>query len=590
MIDFDEMKDHIATGVDAKILQYEENALNISDDTIDFPNLLGGTQTYILLNMERHVERYKTSVEQLKKISIKNFQHLKGTDGRNKNQLEEDLTNILKFIKNYNNDVIQNDIKINEFSEINNPGVHIQDGPLGCYCSHLRAMIYGYLSESDYTIIIEDDISITNTENIQKYLPQIPNDWDVICLNSRGKNVRYEEPFYKFVDEFHSGHFYIIKNKCLPRIFKGMYPIADQVDVLLSDMHKDLNIYNIPDTVYQKNLETNTQNNLDIIFSSPNYRPVTDALNISEEILNYYANKLLPDNKDQNRLIVKHLMYDVLYNFMLTKGNNNEPGPNIEDYVFDNPYIGKWRYNKLGKFVGFFLQCTKKGINPKLAGQGLTNVLLFTLNKFTELHDTDVDIKAYGFGSTAHTYRVGNDRLLKRYNEKLRWATEGHDDPKTIMDKEIELLDKLKNVSSVPKIIEHIGMDIIMEYRGESIYNDFKLPKDWKDQITNIFSELTNNGIFYPEFRLQNILVLGDKISFVDFGMAEFREKCDNTVNLQFFIRNLSLLDQKFKVVIDLDARQRLISTFLKNVNTPTSTISQQFLEGIEPLFGNDFF
>ena len=590
MIDFDEIKNHIVTGVDAKILQYEEHATNISDDTIDFPNLLGGTQTYILLNMERHVERYKTSVEQLKKISIKNFQHLKGTDGRNKNQLEEDLTNILKFIKNYNNDVIHNDIKINEFSEINNPGVHIQDGPLGCYCSHLRAMIYGYLSESDYTIIIEDDISITNTENIQKYLPQIPNDWDVICLNSRGKNVRYEEPFYKFVDEFHSGHFYIIKNKCLPRIFKGMYPMADQVDVLLSDMHKDLNIYNIPDTVYQKNLETNTQNNLDIIFSSPNYIPVTDALNRSEEILNYYANKLLPDNNDQNRLIVKHLMYDVIYNFMLTKGNNNEPGPNIEDYVFDNPYIGKWRYNKLEKFVGFFLQCTKKGINPKLAGQGLTNVLLFTLNKFTELHDTDVDIKAYGFGSTAHTYRVGNDRLLKRYNEKLRWATEGHDDPKTIMDKEIELLEKLKNVSSVPKIIEHIGMDIIMEYRGESIYNDFKLPKDWKDQITNIFSELTNNGIFYPEFRLQNILVLGDKISFVDFGMAEFREKCDNTVNLQFFIRNLSLLDQKFKVVIDLDARQRLISTFLKNVNTPTSTISQQFLEGIEPLFGNDFF
>jgi GR25 family glycosyltransferase involved in LPS biosynthesis len=154
MIDFNDIKNHIATGVDAKILQYEENALNISDDTIDFPNLLGGIQTYILINMERHVERYKTSVEQLKKISIKNFQHLKGTDGRNKNQLEEDLTNILKFIKNYNNDVIHNDIKINEFSEINNPGVHIQDGPLGCYCSHLIAMLYSHMRGSDFTIII----------------------------------------------------------------------------------------------------------------------------------------------------------------------------------------------------------------------------------------------------------------------------------------------------------------------------------------------------------------------------------------------------------------------------------------------------
>jgi GR25 family glycosyltransferase involved in LPS biosynthesis/tRNA A-37 threonylcarbamoyl transferase component Bud32 len=592
MIEYDELRNHIATGVDAKILQYEENALEISDDKIDIIKLLGGRQNCILINMEKDVQRYHTSVEQLKKVSIQNFVHLKGTDGRNKNKeyLEKDLTYILNFISQFNDEMKPKQIKINEFSEINDPDVKIQDGPLGCYCSHLRAMIYGYLNYEDYTIIIEDDISITNTENIQKYLPQIPNDWDVICLNSRGKNVKYEEPFYKFIDDFHSGHFYIIKNKCLPKIFKGMYPLTDQVDVLLSDMHKDLNIYNIPDTVYQKNLETNTQNNLDIIFSSPNYIPVTDALNRSEEILNHYANKLLTDNKDQNRLIVKHLMYDVLYNFMLTKGNNNEPGPNIENYVFDNPYIGKSKYNKLEKFVGFFLQCTKKGINPKLVGKGLANVLLFTLNKFTELHDTDRDIKAYGFGSTAHTYRVGNDLLLKRYNEKLRWATEGHDDPKTIMSKEIELLDKLKNVSSVPKLIDHIGMDITMEYRGESIYNDFNLPKDWKDQITNIFSELTNNCIFYPEFRLQNILVLDNKISFVDFGMAEFREKCDNTVNLEKFIKYLSLLDEKFKVVIDLDARQRLISTFLKNVNKPTPTINNQFSDEIEPLFGNDFF
>jgi predicted Ser/Thr protein kinase/GR25 family glycosyltransferase involved in LPS biosynthesis len=566
MIEYDEVKNHLATGVDAKILQYEEHAINISDDKIDFPKLLGGTQTYMLLNMERHVERYKTSVEQLKKISIQNFQHLKGTDGRNKNQLEEDLTNILKFIKNYNNDVIDNDIKINEFSEIDNTDVHIQGGPLGCYCSHLRAMIYGYLTESDYTIIMEDDISITNTENIQKYLPQIPDDWDVICLNSRGKNVRYEEPFYKFVDEFHSGHFYIIKNKCLPRIFKGMYPLTDQVDVLLSDMHKDINIYNIPDTVYQKNLETNTQNNLDIIFTSPNYNVVTNALNKSEELLNYFANIILPENVERNKLIVKHLMHDVLYNFILTKGVNNEPSPDIEDYIFDNPYEGKWRYKMLVKFVGFFLQCSKKGIDPKVAGYNLVNVCLYTLNKFNTLHDVDKDIKAYGFGSTAHTFKIGKDLIIKRYNKRLRWATEGHDNSKMIMNKELNLLDKLKNVKSAPKVIDYNETDITMEYRGESIYNDFNLPNDWKKQITNIFSELTDSGIFYPEFRLHNILVLDGKISFVDFGMAEFKDKCDNTENLEKFIKYLSLLEDKFKDVIDLDARHRLISTFLKNV------------------------
>jgi len=566
MIEFDEIKNHIATGVDAKILQYEENAIDISDDTIDIIELLGGKQNCILINMEKDVHRYQSSIKQLKKVSIQNFVHLKGTNGRNKNKesLEKDLTYILNFISKFNPEIEPKQIKINEFSEINDPGVQIQDGPLGCYCSHLRALIYGYLNYEDYTIICEDDISITNTEKIEKYIKQIPDDWDVICLNSRAKNISYGDlPFYKFTDDFHSGHFYIVKNKCLPTLFSGMYPIIDQVDVLMANMVTELNIYNIPDTVYQKNLETNTQNNLNIIFSSPNYNVVTDALNKSEEILNHFANIILPDNKERNKLIVKHLMYDVIYNFMLTKGTNN-PGSNIEDYIFDNPYEGKWRHKMLVRFVAFFLQCSKKGIDPKLISQNLVNVCLFTLNKFTELHGNDT--KAYGFGSTAHTYRVGDDLLLKRYNQKLRWSTEGHDDPKTIMSKELEILNKLKNVNSVPKLIDNVDMDIIMEYRGESIYNDFNLPDDWKQQITNIFSDLTDNCIFYPEFRLQNILVLDGKISFVDFGLAEFRDNCDNTENVEKFIKYLSLLDDKFKVVTELNARHILISTFLENV------------------------
>ena len=567
MIEYDEMKNHIATGVDAKILQYEENALEISDDRIDLIEILGGKQNCILINMEKDVERYHTSVEQLKKVSIQKFVHLKGTNGRNKNKefLEKDLTYILNFISQFNSEIKPKQIKINEFSEINDSEVHIQDGPLGCYCSHLRALIYGYLNYEDYTIICEDDISITNTEKIKKYITQIPNDWDVICLNSKGKNISYGDlPFYKFTDEFHSGHFYIVKNSSMPEIFKWMYPMTDQVDVLLSNSHKVLNIYNIPDTVYQKNLETNTQNNLYTIFSSPNYNVVRDALNRSEDILNHFANIILPDNAERNKLIVKHIMYDVIYNFILTKGNNNEPSPNIEDYIFDNPYEGKWRHKMLVTFVAFFLQCSKKGINPKLDGQSLVNVCLFTLNKFTELHDDNT--KAYSFGSTAHTYRVGDDLLLKRYNQKLRWTTEGHDDSKTIINKELEILNKLKDVNSVPKLIDNIDMDIIMEYRGESIYNDFNLPDDWKNQITNIFSELTDNGIFYPEFRLHNILVLDGKISFVDFGMAEFIDNCDNTENLEKFIKYLGLLDDKFKVVTDLNARHILISTFLQNV------------------------
>ena len=562
----EDIKNHIATGVDAKILQYEENAVDISDDKIDLVEILGGKQNCILINMEKDVQRYHTSVDQLKKVSIKNFVHLKGTDGRNKDKkyLEDDLTYILQFLSQFNSDIELKQIKINDFSEINDSGVHIQDGPLGCYCSHLRALIYGYLNYEDYTIICEDDISITNTEKIEKYIKQIPNDWDIICLNSRAKNISYGDlPFYKFTDDFHSGHFYIVKNECLPILFSGMYPMTDQVDVLMASMVHKLNIYNIPDTVYQKNIKTNTQNNLSIIFSSPNYKSVTESLNNSEEILNILANKILTDNEERNKIIVKSLMYDVLYNFILTDGINNEPGPNIENYQFDNIYKEDPNFILLEKNITFFLQCSRKGINPQLSAKGLSNVCLFTLDKFSELHNTLNEsgeiIKAHSFGSTAHTYKIG-DNLLKRYNDRLRWATEGHENVDDIISKELDLLSKVG-----PKVIWSNNRNILMPYYGDSFYNDFNLPTDWKEQITKIFSDLTNKGIFYPEFRLQNILTLNGKITFVDFGLAEFRTECDNTENLNKFIKYLSLMEVRFRNVSNIDELHRLISTFYLN-------------------------
>ena len=340
--------------------------------------------------------------------------------------------------------------------------------------------------------------------------------------------------------------------------------MTDQVDVLLAGLVNKLNIYNIPDTVYQKNIKTNTQNNLDIIFSSPNYKPVTDALNNSEEILNKLANKILPNNELRNEIIVKSLMHDVLYNFiLLTDGELEKSGKNMENYQFDNIYKDDTDFVMLVKYITFFLQCSRKGIDPKLAAESLANVCLFTLNKFTEKHNGE-DVKSYGFGSTAHTYKIG-DKLLKRYNDKLRWSTDGHDNVDDIIDKELEILTKIKHINGTPNLIFSEDRSIYMTYNGESLYNDFNLPDNWKEQITQIFSDLTDNGIFYPEFRLQNILVLDDKITFVDFGLAEFRNECDNTVNLEKFINYLGSMEERFKNVNDIDELHRLISTFSIN-------------------------
>lgn len=557
----EDIRNHIATGVDAKIMQYEENAVNIVTERIDLPNLLGGKQNCILINMEKDVDRYKSSVSQFEKVSIKNFVHLKGTDGRNQNKkyLETDLTYILNFLSQFDSRISPKVISIDDFSEVNDKGVQIQDGPLGCYCSHLRALIYAYLNFEDYTIICEDDISITNTEKIKTYISQIPDDWDIICLNSRAKNIKYDEPFYKFVNDFHSLHFYIVRHKALPIIFQNMYPMFDQIDVMMSDLVPKLNIYNIPDTVYQKNIKTNTQNNLHIIFSSPNYNVVKDSLFAIEELLNRYANLILEDNTHRNRILVKNLINDVLYSFILKDG-----GSGTEDYDFDNIYQSDEDYQMLVKEISFFIQCSRKGINVEISSLSLANSLIYTLFKFKHhntLFDGDV-MKAYGFGSTAHTYRCG-EYVIKSYNYKLRWTTVGHDDPYQIFTKESNLL---RSVGlNGPIFVDSDKMIIKMEYRGESLYNDFTLPSNWKTQITDIFSVLTNKGIYYPEFRLQNILVLDNKITFVDYGLAEFRNECDNSENLENFISYIEIFENKFNSVSDLDERHRLISTFSLN-------------------------
>jgi len=575
------LKKIIATGVDAKILQYEEHAETISDDKIDIVEILSKDvfkkplkQNCILLNMEKDTKRYFTSIQQLKKVSIQNFVHVKGTDGKKKESLEADLSFILKFLSQFNPEIKPQKIEINEFSETNDQGVQIQDGPLGCYCSHLRAWIYAYLNFEDYVIIAEDDIAITNTENIEKYLKCIPDDWEIIFFNSAPKNKKYnDEPYYKFTEDFHSAHFYIIKNNCLPKLFQKMYPMNDQVDVLISDCIKELNIYNIKDTVYQKNLSTNTQNNLHIISTSPNYEVLRFLSGKIKNSCNEFANKILPDNEKRNEIIVSNLIYDILYNY-ITKEESTKLYENIEDYKFDNSsYKDLKEYDQLKASMQFFIQCTKKGVDFSSAAHGLANGFLYTIEKF-DLHnrideESKEIIKAYSFGSTAHTYNLGDKFVIKKYNDKLRWATEGHDDPRKIFTKELNILLKTHHLNHVPKIISYNIEDkmIKLSYCGESLYNDFNLPSDWKDQLKEIFTHFTENKLNYPEFRLQNILVLNEKITFIDFGLAEFTNYADNTDNYNRFIKLLGILDDRFKTATDINVRHRLISTFLKNMS-----------------------
>jgi len=562
----------IYRGIDAKILQYEENAKDLCHNEIDIKEIIENdlikkttSHNCIMINIEKDEKRYHSTIEQLKKIKVDHFTHLKATYWKEKENLEKDLALILSFLKKFNSSIKLKKIKVNEFSEVNDKNIHIQEGPLGCYCSHLRAMIYGYLNFEDYVLIVEDDIAITNTAKIKEYLKQVPNDWDIVFMNSVVKNEFCEEPFYKFKNDFHSAHFYIINKKCMPIIFENVYPITDQIDVLISDCRNKLNIYNIEDTVYQKNLKTNTQNNLHVIFNSPNYDVLREETSKIEKLCNFFANKILPKNKKRNEVIVSNLMYDVLYEYILKSPSDiSDINPNEEDYAFDiSKYNQTSEYKEILSSIEYFINCSKKGIDKKAQSESLLHIILYTLQKF-KMHKGSC--KAYGFGASSHTYLLDKKTIIKKYNEKLRWTTKGHENSSDIFLKEIKMLQKIQHSNHVPKVISYEDKTIKMSYEGESLYNNFKLPKDWKEQIKEIFDSLTENKIYYPEFRLQNILVLNKKIKFVDFGLAEFKENVDNTENCNKFVKYLEVLNKRLKKTKDKNERYKLCTTLFNNM------------------------
>ena len=569
--------DNIKSGVDAKLLVYEENASIISDKKINLQNIIKNTffknnsdnnSNCILINIEKDIERYSRSVQELKKISLTNFFHLKATYWKERVGFVDDLNNILKTV---NKDV---QVEMNAFSEVDDPNIYIQDGPLACYCSHVRSLIYGYNYFKDYTIIVEDDISITNTENIEKYLPQIPDDWDIIYLNSAPKNYDYgDRPYYKFVEDFHSGQFYIVRNTCIEMLLRNLYPITDQVDVLISNMHKNLNIYNIPDTVYQRNISTNTQNNLHVIFNSPHYSILRYHMQIIRNMISNFINTELPDNYDHNQIIMENILFDVLYSFISnpftfeSSSNYLNSQYNNEKEIKDNLEL-----QQLLKSIEVVIKCSKKGIHTELVSLSILNNMINTIRSFKKYHNykrygCDCEFKAYNYGSTSHTYiNKKHDIILKSYHDKFRWNIKGHEDSQIVYEKELNMYQQTDILLSFDKS----NKILYIKYLGESLYTNFVLPSDWKQQIADIFSDLNSKQIYYPEFNIKNILNKNSKLHFIDFGLASIIQDSDsqngNGNNCENFIELLQTLQDRFRLTTNNNERLILYNTFINNI------------------------
>lgn len=544
-------------------------------------------ENVIVINVASEKERFKNTTNELQKISINNFFRLDATYWKNKKGLVEELNYVINFLSTFNTNIQNKNITIDDFSEANDTTIKIQDGPLACYVSHLRAMIHGYNNFHDYTIIVEDDIDIKNINLIEEHLPNIPDDWDIIFFGSCPKTDYGDSVVYKFVGEFHSLHFYMIKNSSFEKIFKILYPITDQVDVLISDNFKKFNYYNIKNAVYQKNLSTNTQNNLYVIYNSPHYGIVRkDITVIKEQILNH-LNKILLNNNKNNNVLCLSMLFDVIYaHFGYTAKPNNKYEPMIVNnhakYIKNNI-----RLSLFMDALVHFLYCTEKGTNIASRANGMISNIIDVVNNFVlhdkiiTVNDFQLQLKAYEYGSTCTVYKsselnTNESVIVKQYSNYLRWKTDEHDDSEYIFKKELTYLKMLNGNNKFARLIGYNEEEktLTMTYCGESLFNNFILPENWKIQLRDIFEELNKCNIVYTEFNLKNIVVKNETLKLIDFGLAKNSSVDDpeeNNKNCDMFIEMLEILNNKIQKNMDIETKMLLCKIFIDNIKTHKS-------------------
>ena len=496
-------------------------------------------ENIILINLEKDKLRYNYAIEELKIFKSKNFYHLKGIYWKEKN-FDKKIYDLLCFLSKYNKDISLDNIFSDEFHNVKNKKIKISKGPLGCFFSHVHALIYGFLNFKNYIIILEDDFSVKNTKLIEENIKLIPDDWDIIFLNcipipNIGVNYSnddiYSKKFYKLNTNFHSFHSYIVNLKNIDKIFSNLYPIDDQIDIKISSLYDKLNFYNIPDTCYQKNFSSNTQNNLEIVYTTPGYsniRKEINSLKLTLKNLIYHKTGYCKIN------IADNIINDVVFNYIIYNSNKNITSDYTEK-KYDINII------KIESFLFNIINSCSKGIQIK-------NTVKILINDIYEIIETfDKNLEIISYGSTSNCYLNNNNNILKIYNKKLRWKNLTHKNLDEIYSREINILKKIKHLKYTPIMLDYNLEKKIIEfkYHGESLYDNFCLPGDWLKQINEFFQVMDENKIYYPEFNIKNILVYENNITIIDYGLAINDYDKNNKNNKEVFILLLDMFNNK---------------------------------------------
>jgi glycosyl transferase family 25 len=146
----------------------------------------------------------------------------------------------------------------------------INNGELGILTTHIN--IITEAKENNYTniLILEDDIEFTEEiKNLEKYMSQVPSDWDILYFGGN-HNIHEGEKINKINDNVikcsrtYTTHCIVLRNtiydKCL-NLIKGC---DKPVDMYYSDLQKELNVYSLyPSVALQRVSYSDIQNKIE---------------------------------------------------------------------------------------------------------------------------------------------------------------------------------------------------------------------------------------------------------------------------------------------------------------------------------------
>jgi GR25 family glycosyltransferase involved in LPS biosynthesis len=155
-----------------------------------------------------------------------------------------------------------NDLNIKDmYAEGKITNKNLTRGMVGCYMSHV-SLWENIVRDNKPAIIFEDDIRSRNkftlTNDIEKLLRMIPDDWDLILLGYHDFKTNRGTVNKKIINSticklsgWLTGlHAYIIKPETVEKYLRVASPISDQIDHTLSNkVYPSLNIYGPIDSV-----------------------------------------------------------------------------------------------------------------------------------------------------------------------------------------------------------------------------------------------------------------------------------------------------------------------------------------------------